>query len=256
MTPSPTSTTRATSRKSAWSATEAIKDLILADGLRPGDPMPTETSLCEQLGISRSSVREAIRTLASLDIIEVRHGHGTFVGGLSLSPLVNGLIFRARSDAHEDLRTLQEVLEVRIALDLAVADQVVAEYTGAKDGELASLVESMTEKAALGELFIDEDRAFHQLLLQKVDNTLISELVGAFWTIHTDLQPHLGVAPGADIVETARAHGQMLEAAQAGDADAYREAVLTHYRPLQRAVERTLAERHESTTKDEDGRHA
>src|SRR5699024_11498225 len=46
------------SRKSAWSATEAIKELILAEGLRPGDPMPTESALCERLGISRSSVRE------------------------------------------------------------------------------------------------------------------------------------------------------------------------------------------------------
>lgn len=246
MRPSTSTIGTTSTRKSAWSATEAIKDLILAEGLRPGDPMPTETSLCERLGISRSSVREAIRTLASLDIIEVRHGHGTFVGGLSLAPLVNGLIFRARSDADQDLRTLREVLEVRIALDLAMADRLVAEYTGTQDDDLAALVDAMTAKAAQGELFIDEDRAFHQLLLEKVDNTLISELVGAFWTIHTDLQPHLGVAPGADIVETARAHGQMLEAVQAGDVGSYREAVLAHYRPLQRAVERTLSEGHRS----------
>lgn len=238
-------TTRApgSTRKSAWSATDAIKDLILAEGLRPGDPMPTETSLCDRLGISRSSVREAIRTLASLDIVEVRHGHGTFVGELSLSPLVNGLIFRARSDAHEDLRTLREVLAVRIALDLAMADRLVDEYAGTSDDELTALVEAMTHKAANEELFIEEDRTFHHLLLEKVNNRLISELVGAFWTIHTDLQPHLGVAPGADIVETARAHGEMLAAVQAGDADAYREAVQAHYAPLQRAVERALSER-------------
>lgn len=244
MTTTPTSTVGGGStRKSAWSATDAIKDLILAEGLRSGDPMPTETALCERLGISRSSVREAIRTLASLDIVEVRHGHGTFVGELSLSPLVNGLIFRARSDAHEDLRTLREVLAVRIALDLAMAERLAAEYVGTEDGELTALVEAMTQKAAAGELFVEEDRAFHHLLLQKTDNRLISELVGAFWTIHTDLQPHLGVAPGADIAETARAHGQMLDAVQAGDAAAYRKAVQAHYAPLQRAVERALAER-------------
>lgn len=242
-TASTTTSAPGSTRKSAWSATDAIKDLILAEGLRPGDPMPTETSLCDRLGISRSSVREAIRTLASLDIVEVRHGHGTFVGELSLSPLVNGLIFRARSDAHEDLRTLREVLAVRIALDLAMADRLADEYAGTNDDELTALVEAMTRKAANGELFIEEDRTFHHLLLETVNNRLISELVGAFWTIHTDLQPHLGVAPGADIVETARAHGEMLAAVQAGDAGAYREAVQTHYAPLQRAVERALTER-------------
>lgn len=72
-------------------------------------------------------------------------------------------------------------------------------------------------------------------------NTLISELIDAFWTTHTDVQPHLGVTPGPDIVETARAHGLMLEAVQAGDADAYRAAVQRHYAPLRRAVERARA---------------
>ena len=228
------------SRKASWSATEAIKELILAEGLGPGDPMPTETALCEQLGISRSSVREAIRTLGSLDIVEVRHGHGTFVGGLSLAPLVNGLNFRARSDAHEDLRTLREVLEVRIALDLSVADKLVEQYEGTEEPALVELVETMTRKASEGQLFTEEDQAFHQLLLEKVDNTLISELVSAFWTIHTDLQPYLGIAPGPDIIETARAHGQMLRAVQSGDARAYRDAVHAHYAPLQRAVDRAL----------------
>src|SRR5690625_4162533 len=75
------------SKRAGGSAVAWIQDLILAEGLAPGDPMPTEGALCEQLGISRSSVREAMRTLASLDIVEVRHGHGTFVGQLSLSPL-------------------------------------------------------------------------------------------------------------------------------------------------------------------------
>lgn len=231
-------------KKSAWSATDAIKELILSEGLQPGDPMPTESALCEQLGISRSSVREAIRTLGSLDIVEVRHGHGTFVGGLSMAPLVNGLNFRARMDAHDDLRTLREVLDVRIALDLSVADTLAREYQGTEDPELSALVTAMTRKASAGELFIDEDRAFHHQLLTKVDNTLISELVTAFWTIHTDLQPHLGVAPAPDIIETARAHGLMLKSAQAGDASAYREAVQAHYAPLERALERAIRRQH------------
>ena len=78
----------------AWSTTDAIKQHIIDSGLGPGDLMPTETELCEALGVSRSSVREAIRTLGSLDIVEVRHGHGTFVGRMSLDPLVNGMVFR------------------------------------------------------------------------------------------------------------------------------------------------------------------
>ena len=112
------------SKGTGITAVDRIQELILEEGLAPGDPMPTEAALCERLGISRSSVREAMRTLASLDIVEVRHGHGTFVGALSLSPLVDGLLFRTRLDDGNDLRALREVVELRIALDLAVAEQL------------------------------------------------------------------------------------------------------------------------------------
>src|SRR5699024_6014984 len=128
------------SKRAGGSAVARIQDLILAEGLAPGYPMPTEGALCEQLGISRSSVREAMRTLASLDIVEVRHGHGTFVGQLSLSPLVDGLRFLALITYGNDLRALRGVVEVRIALDVAVAKPLVGHYRGTTNTEQTVLV--------------------------------------------------------------------------------------------------------------------
>src|SRR5699024_978601 len=171
-------------------------------------------------------------------IVDVRHGHGTYVGYSSPAPLVKAPIVRARFDAPADLQTLREVLQPRIALDLAVADELVTQFGGEEDPELNALVEAMATKAQAGESFAEEDRRFHLLLMERVDNRLFGELVESFWKIQTNVQPHLGVAPGADIIETARAHGTMLEAARKGDAAAYRQAVLDHYAPLQRAVER------------------
>ena len=71
-----------------------IKNYILTKGLHPGDALPTESQLCTDLGVSRSSVREAVRTLVALDIVEVRHGHGMFVGQVSMRPMVESLIFK------------------------------------------------------------------------------------------------------------------------------------------------------------------
>ena len=63
---------------------DAIKSYILRERLQPGDVLPTETQLCDTIGASRSSVREAVRKLEALNIVKVEHGKGTFVGSLSL----------------------------------------------------------------------------------------------------------------------------------------------------------------------------
>lgn len=221
------------SKRAVGSVVAQIQDLILADGLVPGDPMPTEGTLCEQLGISRSSVREAMRTLASLDIVEVRHGHGTFVGQLSLSPLVDGLLFRARLNDGNDLRALREVVEVRIALDLSVAEQLVEHYRDTTNPELTGLVDEMRRLASQGEAFATVDAAFHNALLAPLPNGLLRQLAQAFWEIHTVAVPLLGIAPAERIIDTVNAHQAMLNALQTGDVEAYRQAVLAHYRPLE-----------------------
>ncbi|MBB1585870.1 MAG: FadR family transcriptional regulator [Propionibacterium sp.] len=64
----------------ATETVERIKQFITTSGLQAGDCLPSESDLCDSLGVSRSSVREAVRTLSTLDIVEVQHGRGTFVG--------------------------------------------------------------------------------------------------------------------------------------------------------------------------------
>ncbi|GAB2535760.1 FadR/GntR family transcriptional regulator [Brachybacterium huguangmaarense] len=239
MTAQPSSAPRSAQRpdRAAPTLVQRIEDLILDEGLGPGDSMPTEPELCERLGVSRSSVREAMRTLASLDIVEVRHGHGTFVGRLSLSPLVDGLLFRARMNHGNDLRTLREVVQIRIALDLAVADELVERYRDTPMPELPGLVDAMRARTAEGKGFAEEDSAFHAALMSLLDNELVQQLGHAFWQIHTIALPALGIAPSRDILDTVDAHRAMLDALAAADVDAYREAVIAHYRPLQRVLE-------------------
>lgn len=227
--------TRASRMRRSTTA-DQIKDLILTRGLRPGDPLPTEAELCETLDVSRSSVREAIRTLSTLDIVNVRHGHGTFVGSMSLDPMVEALVFRGVLAPEGSLQALRDVIEVRLALDLAVAEQVVTAMSGKASAELDAFVDDMERHANAGENFLEADRAFHTTLLSTLDNQLYGQLVGAFWDVHTAVAPQLGVIPPADITMTAHAHGSMLRAARNGDLDGYRQAVIDHYLPLQRSL--------------------
>lgn len=230
----------------ARATASAIKELMLTRGLQPGDPMPTEAELVAELGVSRSSVREAVRTLVALDILEVRHGTGTFVGQLSLRPLVEGMVFRGVLLPGVDNAVMRQVVEVRTGLDLSLAPQVVARLGGPggegadadADGaeDLRACVDRMKELAARGQPFAEEDRSFHLLLAERLGNELYGQLVAAFWDIHMTVGPRLGIVAQRDLDETAAAHERMLEAALAGDLDGYRAAVLAHYEPILRVL--------------------
>lgn len=215
---------------------DQIKQLILTRNLRTGDALPTEAELCETLDVSRSSVREAIRTLSTLDIVDVRHGHGTYVGGMSLDPMVQALVFRGVLSPDGSLDALREVVEVRLALDLSMAEKVVGAMKGKDVEALTEMVNEMVDKAERGEVFLEADRSFHTALFAATGNRLAEQLVGAFWDVHTAVVPQLTLAAPADMQTTANAHGDMLSAARSGDVEAYRRAVIEHYRPLQRSL--------------------
>lgn len=236
--PLPAAGPRAANRRSlAASTAQQIKSLILAKGLHPGDPLPSEAELCESLGVSRSSVREAIRTLTTLRIVDVQHGRGTFVGDMSLQPLVETLAFRSVISPGDDFQALREVVDVRISLDLGLADRVVAHFRGTRNDHLHDLVDEMIRLAGNGGPFPGEDREFHASMLAETGLEMVSQLVAAFWDVHTLVLPQLSIATPDDITLTVTAHRDMLEAAEAGDLAAYRAAVVEHYAPLKRALD-------------------
>ncbi len=218
--------------------TGAIKQLILDRHLGPGDAMPTENELVELLGVSRSSVREAVRTLVALDILEVRHGRGTFVGGVSLRPLVEGLVFRGVMSSPDDYRALREVVELRTTLDLAMAERVLAGFDGRDEPALRELTDRMLEAAARGDNFTEADQAFHVGLAALQHNQLFGQMVGALWEIHATTAPRLGLPTTRDLEDTARAHVRLLDRAVAGDLEGYRQAVVEHYEPLLRVLDK------------------
>nr|SBO90622.1 Transcriptional regulator, GntR family [Nonomuraea gerenzanensis] len=212
---------------------ERIKQYILQNRLKPGDALPTELELCAAVGASRSSVREAIRILTALDIVEVRHGYGTYVGRLSLAALVESLTFRGLLSRDDDFRVLAELIEVRQTLEQGLAAAITSALDQDLHQELGRLADQMDERARAGQTFIEQDREFHLLLMKPLGNELVAQLTAAFWDVHAIVAPALHTTP-ASVRETVAAHHAIVEALFTRDLDRFTEAIAAHYAPVRR----------------------
>lgn len=221
-------------------AMDAIKTYIIREHLDVGDPLPNEATLCNKLGVSRSSVREAIRKLEALHIVNVEHGKGMFVGDLSLDPLVDSLSFRALIDANENMAELRNVIQVRRILDLGVAEQVVEAMCGTEQLELEELARQMSESASERATFLDQDIDFHTKIISCTNNAVMAQLTRSMWLVHMAVLPQLNLSVSRQLDVTANAHADMLHAAVDGDVEAYRRAVVEHYRPIEAIVDSHL----------------
>lgn len=207
---------------------EAIKQLILERGLQPGDLLPTESELMSLLGASRNALREAIKALQALGYVDIRHGHGTFVGALPLTPLQDFLSFRMRQSATEDLREVRNLLQLREAFEVGLASEVVQRHATTGTEALRTITTEMRRRADAGEYFPEEDLAFHETLYAPLGNSLVTELQEVFWTTFHLVDP---VLPGPQFTphEAWGWHQRILEAIERGDVDLYRVRMRDHF---------------------------
>lgn len=219
------------SRSAQVEATDRIKAYILDHHLHAGDALPTEAELMEAIGASRSSVREAIKTLSALDIVEVRHGHGTFVGRLSMSAMVESLAFRSLLSSSSDYTVLADLVSIRQLLEQGLATHIIESFTPEQERGLSALAEAMHDLAERGKPYIEEDREFHLLLLRPLGNELVVQLTGAFWEVQSRVAPTLAVTE-QDWLRTADAHTEIVAATAAGDLDRLHAAIEEHYAPV------------------------
>lgn len=154
-------------------AIEKIKSMITSGELRPGDRLPKEADLAALLGLSRNSLREAVRALSLVRILDVRQGDGTYVTSLEPRVLLDGLGFIA--DLHHD-STVLEFFEVRRILEpaaTALAAQQIGQETVA---ELRELLAKVSDESAVQDL-VDNDLEFHRRIAEASGNSVLCSLV-------------------------------------------------------------------------------
>ncbi|MFE0104179.1 FadR/GntR family transcriptional regulator [Streptomyces sp. NPDC059009] len=197
---------------------ERIKKLIIDQRLPSGASLPTEPELMELLGVSRNSVREALKALQAMGIVEIRHGFGTYVGPMSVAPMIEGLTFRTVAGHYRGEDSLLQLLELREAVETGLVARLAGRVPEADLAELDALVDRMDAEAASpsGAVHAETDRAFHAALYRGLDNVLLGEVLEAFWDAFHRVRTDLVDVP-QDPKVTCRQHREILDAVRSGD---------------------------------------
>ncbi|MEU4668077.1 FadR/GntR family transcriptional regulator [Amycolatopsis sp. NPDC023774] len=205
--------------------TKRIIDLIIDRDLPPGAPMPTELSLMEDIGVSRNSIREAIKALQALGIVEIRHGYGTFVGSAGSEALQTWLLFRTRTRGASDAGRLRDLLEVREMIETELTRRVASDHRLELIAQLEACVARMRRKGPDAAV---ADREFHDLICAEAGFDLARELTGLFWDVYRAAEGELG-GPVSSAASTAKRHQVIVDALVSRDGDAAAEAVHRHF---------------------------
>ncbi|UCZ52264.1 FadR family transcriptional regulator [Bacillus shivajii] len=146
-----------------------IDRIIYEDQLLPGDKLPSERELADRLQVGRSSVREALRALELLDLIETRKGEGTFIqqsGGHRLAEVLASFFLK-------DQRARHDVTETRRIIEIEAARIACQRASDVQLKKMEELIAQSKQRWGDGELPVEEDYLFHKTLVQSSQNRLM-----------------------------------------------------------------------------------
>jgi GntR family transcriptional regulator, transcriptional repressor for pyruvate dehydrogenase complex len=224
-------------------AIERIRELIRSGELPPGSRLPAEQKLAEQLGLSRNSMREAVKALQLVRVLDARPGDGTYVTSLAPQLLLEGL--GAAIDLLQD-DTLVEVMQVRVMLEPAATAGAAPRITADELAKLAGLLQKMRETATDAETMVQHDIEYHRTIIAANRNETLSSVLDGLSgrMVRARVWRHLIEADAA--ANTLAEHQAIYDALAIGDADLARAAALMHVNTsakwLQRVVRETAAE--------------
>jgi GntR family transcriptional repressor for pyruvate dehydrogenase complex len=204
-------------------AAAAIKEMIVSGQLRPGDALPPERDLAVMLGISRPSLREAIRALSAMKVVEARHGGGTFVTSLDPSLLAQPISFLLQVNPN----AFEHLLEVRMVLEVGAARIAAGKITDAQLAELQRLADNAARALGRPERYLAFDFELHTKIVEAAANPIYLSLYASIAELSIESRRRTARIPAV----RRRAHHDhrtIVEALTRRDADAAAEAMSRH----------------------------
>jgi GntR family transcriptional repressor for pyruvate dehydrogenase complex len=206
---------------------DAVLGLIRSGELRPGMRLPSEPQLVAMTGISRSSVREAVRSLETMGLLQVRRGQGTFVREIDAGSVTDAQLLLLL-DNH---KMLEDLVEVRCVVEPWIARLAAERATEEDIAAIRQALEAMHE-APNHEGWRPAHLAFHTALVNSTHNILLTKI----WSLVTIFLKDSPLVTGVLTVTAPHVHDNLLAAIAAHDTDAAIAAMGTHVSDMMRAL--------------------
>jgi len=207
-----------------------IEERILSGELKAGDHLPSERDLSALLGVSRPSLRESLRVLEALGVVEIRRG-GVDGGAILLSTPGSGMVSLLKLQIALAHFSWNDVLETRLALEVWAVAEAALRSTGKDHAELAEILDRMDDPGIDSSEFNELDAAFHVRIASSTGNALTAHFMGSLRTaIHRQMvQMYAELEDWRRTATTVRAeHRAILQAIVDGSADRAVELMRAH----------------------------
>jgi GntR family transcriptional regulator, transcriptional repressor for pyruvate dehydrogenase complex len=215
----------------AHEAIATIKRMIVQGGLQAGQRLPAERDLAAQLGVSRPSLREAIRALIALNILESRHGEGTFVSSLEPDLLAAPIDFVLQINDGG----ITALFEARRVLEAGIAALAAERATDLELAELEDFARHGRTKLDDPEAFIEHDVEFHDRIRRAARSPVLASMLGSVSTL--SLETRRRTAQSQVVRTRAQAdHARMVKTLKARDPEAARRAMIVHLEHVRHAL--------------------
>ena len=216
--------------------TRRMLDYVSSGSIAPGSKLPSERSLAQELGVGRSHVRQAIKSLVVLGLLDVRQGDGTYLKRMD-SPVLTLVIEWQLLLGGKDTADL---IEARHYLEVIVAGLAAMRRQPSDVTKLRHYLDVM-EQARTDDEFIDADLSFHLQLAQAANNAPLAQIMSRIRSLHAVWIGRVRVLPGW-AAPTCSEHEAVLEAIQKGDPEEAREVMRVHMNGATERLRQTLTE--------------
>ncbi|BDZ40293.1 FadR/GntR family transcriptional regulator [Microbacterium suwonense] len=212
-------------------AIEKIKAMIVSGELGPGDRLPPEKELAERLGLSRSSMREAVKALEVIRVLDVRRGDGTYVTSLEPHLLLEAISFVV--DMHDD-DSLLELFAVRRMLESQATGLAAGYATEAEAQALLDEIEAVDPEVVTIDDLVAHDIHFHHEVVRLAGNDYLASLIDGLSSQTIRARVWRGLTEQGAVERTLSEHRAIAEAVAQHDAALATSLATAHVAGIER----------------------